>query len=76
MNSELEGSNVTAIALQGRTKVKAIGVVKKGQMLVTSSTQGFASASSTPEIGTVIGKAVEDKTDGGEGLIEVVVGRV
>ncbi|MAV94263.1 MAG: hypothetical protein CMA31_01075 [Euryarchaeota archaeon] len=76
MNSNQEGSNVTAIALQGRIKVKVVGIVKKGQMLITSSTQGFASVSTNPEVGTVIGKAIENKDDGGEGLIEVVVGRV
>ena len=76
MNSELEGTNITAVALQGRTPVKVIGMVRKGQMLVTSSTEGFASASTNPEIGTVIGKALEDKNDGGEGTIQVVVGRV
>ena len=76
MNSNQEGNNVTAIALQGRIKVKVIGMVRKGQMLVTSSTEGFASASTNPEIGTVIGKALEDKNSGDEGIIEVVVGRV
>ena len=79
MNSELEGSNVTAVALQGRTKVKVVGMVKKGQMLVTAggaSASGFASASTKPEVGTVIGKALEDKNDAGEGTIQAVVGRV
>ena len=76
MNSNQEGNNVTAIALQGRIKVKVIGMVRKGQMLVTSSTEGFASASTNPEIGTVIGKALETRTSGDQGIIEVVVGRV
>ena len=79
MNSEFEGSNVTAVALQGRTKVKVVGMVKKGQMLVTAggaSASGFASASTKPEVGTVIGKALEDKNDAGEGTIQAVVGRV
>jgi hypothetical protein len=76
MNSNQEGTNVTPIALQGRIKVKVVGMVRKGQMLVTSSTEGFASASTNPEIGTVIGKALEDKNSGDEGIIEIVVGRV
>jgi hypothetical protein len=32
--------------------------------------------SNTPTVGTVIGKALEDKTDEGKGVIEAVVGRV
>ena len=76
MNSAQEGEFVTAIALQGRTKVKVAGLVRKGAMLVTSSKEGFACATSSPKIGTIIGKSLEDKTTPGEGLIEVVVGRV
>ncbi len=76
MNSAQEGEYVTPIALQGRTKVKVKGMIKKGAMLVTSSHEGFACMTSSPKIGTVIGKSLEDKTTPGEGLIEVVVGRV
>jgi hypothetical protein len=45
-------------------------------MLVSSSTKGFATRSTDPKVGTVIGKALENKTDAGEGVIEAVVGRV
>ena len=76
MNTSLEGENVTAVALTGRTPVKVVGVVQKGDMLVSSSTQGFATRSTDPKVGTVIGKALENKTDAGEGVIEAVVGRV
>ena len=76
MNSAQEGEFVTPIALQGRTKVKVAGLVRKGAMLVTSSKEGFACATSSPKVGTIIGKSLEDKTTPGEGLIEVVVGRV
>jgi hypothetical protein len=30
----------------------------------------------TPKIGTVIGKAIENKVDDGEGFVEVMVGRI
>ena len=76
MNSEQQGANVTAVALQGRTKVKVKGMVRKGAMLVTSSHEGFACAASSPKVGSVIGKALEDKTTPDEGEILVVVGRV
>ena len=76
MNSEQEGANVTAIALQGKTKVKVKGMVKKGQMLVTSSHEGFACGTSSPKVGSVIGKALEGKDTPGDGEIQVVVGRV
>ena len=76
MNSDQEGANVIPIALQGRTKVKVVGMIKKGAMLVTSSEEGYACSASDPKIGTVLGKALEDKTTPEKGVINVVVGRV
>ena len=75
MNKNLEGDHVVAIALQGRVPVKVTGVVRKGDMLVTSSVKGYAIASADPTMGTVIGKAISEKTDPGEGIVEVLVGR-
>jgi hypothetical protein len=63
-----------AIALQGRTPCKVRGVIKKGDMLISGG-NGFARPDSSPSIGTVIGKALEDH-NGGEGVIEVAVGRI
>ena len=76
MNSDQEGINVIPIALQGRCKVKVVGNVRKGAMLVTSSEEGYACSSTNPSIGTVIGKALEEKTSPDKGFIDVVVGRV
>ena len=76
MNSELKASNVVAVALQGRVPCKVIGRVQKGDLLVAAAKFGYAVVNNDPRVGTVIGKALEDKTDGGEGVIEVVVGRV
>ena len=45
-------------------------------MLTSSTTPGFATRTTDPKVGTVIGKALENKTDAGEGVIEAVVGRV
>jgi len=76
MNNELQGESVVAVALQGRVPCKVLGVVHKGDMLVTSAIPGYAIVNNTPGVGTVIGKAVEEKLDDSKGTIEVVVGRV
>ena len=76
MNSALQGDNVTPVALQGRTPVKVIGMIRKGDLLVSSSTVGYATKDNDAKAGTIIGKALENKTDAGEGVIEAVVGRV
>jgi hypothetical protein len=62
------------IAVQGRVPVRVIGKVKKGQRLVSAG-NGLARAGSRNEITTwnVIGRALEDKTTLGEGLVEAAV---
>ena len=76
MNDALEGDTVVPLALQGRVPCKVIGEVKKGDMLVTSAIPGYAIVNNDPKLGTVIGKAVEDKNTNDKGIVEVVVGRV
>lgn len=74
MNSELHDIHVSAVALQGRVPVFVVGEVKKGDMLVSAG-DGRAMAAENPEIGTVIGKSLEDFS-GTIGVIEIVVGRL
>jgi hypothetical protein len=69
----LHGEHVVELALLGRVPTKVIGPVKKGDMMVSAG-DGHARAENLPQIGTVIGKALED-FDGDHGVIEVVVGR-
>jgi len=76
MNSALEGEFVTGIALQGRVPVKVLGHVQKGDLIVTSAIPGYGIVDNDPRVGTVIGKAVGNKTDDSKGIVEVVVGRV
>ena len=76
MNSALEGDHPVAIALQGRVPCKVLGKVKKGDLLVTSAIPGYAIVDNNASVGTVIGKALEDKDSDDRGVIEVVVGRV
>jgi hypothetical protein len=53
-----------------------VGRVKKGDLLTTSATPGYAVKASTPTLGAIIGKALEDKDNGEAGIIQVAVGRV
>lgn len=76
MNEALKGEHVTPLALQGRVPCKVIGKVAKGDMLVTSAIPGYAIVDNDPRIGTVLGKAVGEKTDDGKGVVEIVVGRL
>ena len=71
MNSDADG---VAVALQGRVPCKVTGAVAKGDMLVAAG-NGMARAEENPAMGSVIGKALEDHAEG-EGVIEVVVGRM
>ena len=73
MNANCQGIAV-AIALQGRVPTKVRGTIHKGDMMVSGG-NGFARPSSEPQMGTVIGKALEN-FDGIEGVIEVAVGRL
>ena len=75
MNAEQTGIKV-CIALAGRVPVKVVGRVKKGDMLTTSATPGYAVKALSPTLGAVIGKALEDKDYGEAGVIQVAVGRV
>lgn len=74
MNSECTGNHVAAIALQGRAPCKVRGDIQKGDMLISAG-GGYARKATNPQIGTIIGKALED-FDGTSGVIEVAIGRV
>jgi hypothetical protein len=73
MNSAIDCEHPIAIALQGRIPAKVKGPVKRGDMMV-SSNNGYAVSSSSPTIGTVLGKALTD-FNGDTGIIEIMVGR-
>lgn len=75
MNSELTGDNVVALALQGRVPCKVVGKVEKGDLLVSSAIPGYAVVDNNPRVGTVIGKALENKTTNDKGVVEIVVGK-
>jgi len=75
MNGLIQCEYPTVIALQGRVPCKVRGKVYKGDMMISAG-NGYAKAAITnPNIGTVIGKALQN-FDGEEGVIEVAVGRL
>jgi hypothetical protein len=73
MNGRLESTHVVAVALTGRVPTKVRGPILKGDLIVSAG-DGHARAENLPQVGTVIGKALED-FDGDSGVIEVVVGK-
>mgnify|MGYP000483452053 CR=1 FL=1 len=64
------------VAMTGRTPVRVTGTVTKGQRLVSSSVKGTARAIAIGEAINpfhVIGRALENKTDAGIGLVNCAV---
>ena len=83
MNSLLCSDNTCVaveVALEGRVPCRVVGPVKKGDRLVASEIPGVARAVTDYEKQESldwyrqVGRALEDKTTEGEGLVEVVVG--
>ena len=74
MNSDSEGQ---AVALVGKVKCKVHGVVAKGDLLTTcGSHPGCAQKAQSPVLGSIVGKAMEDKTNADESVILISVGRL
>ena len=73
MNAKCHGIAV-AIALQGRVPCKVRGTIRKGDMMVSAGS-GYARPSKSPNMGSVIGKALEN-FDGVDGVIEIAIGRL
>ena len=74
MNNGLTADHRAIVALTGRVPTNVTGTVSKGAMMVSAG-NGYAQACSTPAMGTVIGKALEN-FNGKSGIIEIVVGRM
>lgn len=74
MNATLTSEYTAVVALTGRVPTLVTGPVSKGDMMVSGG-NGRAVACTTPAMGTVIGKALENHASG-DGVIEVVVGRL
>jgi hypothetical protein len=74
MNAQA-GTNEThpAVALTGRVPCKVMGTIRKGDLMVTSAQPGVAMSADERVPGTIIGKAIQDYTDSGIGVIEILV---
>jgi hypothetical protein len=68
-----EGEELIAVAGRVSCKVDATyAPIKPGDLLTTSATRGHAMKATTPQIGTILGKALEP-LESGTGVIEVLV---
>jgi hypothetical protein len=75
MNSGIVGDITLPVALIGRVPVKVTGVVRKGDLMVSAGNgRARAVTIASPKVGTIIGKALENFA-GGEGMIELVIGK-
>jgi hypothetical protein len=74
LNGDVSGTKA-CLALVGRVPCKVVGRVKKGDILTTSATPGYAVRATTPTLGAIVGKALQDKDYGEAGVIEIAVGR-
>ena len=74
MNAQA-GTNEThpAVALTGRVPCKVMGTIRKGDLMVTSAMPGVAMSADERVPGTIIGKAIQNYTDSGIGVIEILV---
>jgi hypothetical protein len=71
MNSHSDGQTV---ALRGKIPVKVMGIVKKGDLLVTAELAGFAIvASGEFSANAVFAKSLESKDDTGPGTVIAVI---
>jgi hypothetical protein len=74
MNAGLASEHTAMVALAGRVPTLVVGAVSPGDMMVSAG-GGRAKACAVPAMGTVIGKALQAHP-GGQGMIEVVIGRI
>jgi hypothetical protein len=76
MNSGLTGANTVALALTGRVPCQVQGPVSKGDRLVNIDA-GVAGRLDPDkyEVGSVIGKSLEEIHDRSRRIIEIAIGR-
>lgn len=76
MNRDLQGKHVVSLAFLGRVPCRVVGNINRGDMLVSSNTQGVATAMESYVPGAVLGKALESYNSTAPGVIEIIVGRL
>jgi hypothetical protein len=77
MNATLSGEHVYPVALTGRVPCTVIGLITKGDCLVSSDHPGAARKLDPEKFvpGCIVGKALQDHDSDSVGTIEVAVGR-
>ena len=77
MNRDIEAEFPICVAFVGRVPVRVVGRISKGALLTTSEINGCATTFSkgANQVGSIIGVALEDKTEDGESTIEVMLKR-
>jgi hypothetical protein len=77
MNTGCSSSTTATVALLGKVPVKVSGVVRKGDIMVSAGGGRAQSATGLAHIptGSVLGKSLENFA-GGDGVIQIVVGRL
>ena len=74
MNDNSDGQ---AVALVGKVKCKVHGIIQKGDLLTTSGERpGCARKAMTPVLGSIVGKAMENKETAEESTLLISVGRL
>tara|TARA_A100001011_G_scaffold386331_2_gene461946 strand:+ start:6668 stop:9991 length:3324 start_codon:yes stop_codon:yes gene_type:complete len=76
MNNNCEGDHVVAVALRGRIPCKVTGNVKKGDVLIASNIPGHAMVAAEPHNLSplqIIGRALANKNEAAEGIVEIIV---
>jgi hypothetical protein len=72
--NEGKAGTMVAVALVGRVPCLVTGPCEKGDLLVSAG-NGAARVNNQPAPGTIIGKALANKTSHGTEIIEVMVGK-
>jgi hypothetical protein len=70
-----DGKPRVLVAVAGRVDCNVYGTCSKGDLLVSMGSGYAVAATGTPAVGTVIGRAMEDKATAGAGTIEILLGR-
>lgn len=74
MNDTSNNPTFPAIALRGKVKVKCVGKVAKGDLLITSDEPGYAISAGKDDLGNaVFAKAISNKLDEGKDYVWAVI---
>ncbi len=74
MNDTSDSNLFPPIALRGKVKVKCIGKVSKGDLLITSEVPSYAISVQKNDLGNaVFAKAISDKTEEQEYVWAVII---